>query len=131
MNHWSRRSFIVLAAACAVGGFLMGKSASQDEVPPPDRRGAEGRFQLVASPNGCFIVFDTRTARGWARNDHGFYPGAVVQEQWQAISSPFDPRKENPGGNKPGDDRGKLGAKPSGKGKKAQESLPEPEVDQD
>jgi hypothetical protein len=85
-SAWSRRSFILIAALFALGGFLMGKSSSEDKENP---RGAEGRFQLIATPDRVFVVFDTRTARGWAWVGHSTVPRADLG-RWLKISSPFD-----------------------------------------
>src|SRR5262245_35562729 len=88
----SRRCLILAAAVCAFGGFLLGSSSSQDkDKNDSDRRGAEGRYQLVANTQfGTWIVFDTRTARGWAISGNAFHPDLVAGD-WKAIASPFDP----------------------------------------
>jgi len=85
-SAWSRRSFILIAAFFALGGFLMGKSSSEEKENP---RGAEGRFQFIATPDHAFVVFDTRSARGWAWVGSSNVPRADMG-RWLKMTSPFD-----------------------------------------
>jgi hypothetical protein len=90
MTHWSRTSpFVVVTAVLGFGGFLLGKSSSDDKN--EERRGAEGRFQMIVTPATNFIVFDTRTARGWFLTSSN-WPNPEIGE-WQPISSPFVPKQ--------------------------------------
>jgi hypothetical protein len=70
LPQWSRRSLVVAASIFAVGGFLVGSAASQQE-----RRGADGevgRYQMIHSPHDWTVfVFDTKTSRYWSKNIAG------------------------------------------------------------
>ncbi len=108
LNRWSRRSLVAVAAICAIGGFLIGSSSSDDArrrirpgddetlgpVRPADSakyQGNVGRYQMIASSGGGTIVFDTATARYWwtpNRTDvNGTYPDP---HSWRLVGSPFE-----------------------------------------
>ncbi len=85
-NQWSNRTFVMFAVICAVGGFLVGSSSSQ-EVKRDAGQGEVGRYQMVmASPSDTLKVFDTKTARFWD------YVGGPKGENmhWREFPGPFE-----------------------------------------
>ncbi len=97
-NPWLKRSFVLIAALCCFGGFLIGSSWGQGQ--PAAAAGAEGRYQLLVSGDGLYTIFDTRTARGWTFfaviGGPGRHSHPVVEGEWKEISSPFGKPRDNP-----------------------------------
>jgi hypothetical protein len=89
LNQWSKRSLMFAAAIFAAVGFLIGSSWGQ-EGKNPQRVAEIGRYQMLATPQGGFVIFDTETARYWV-NGAGYFP---PRDQWKATGSPF--QKEAP-----------------------------------
>jgi hypothetical protein len=88
LNQWSKRSLILVAAICAVGGFLIGSSSSQESKPVGDK-GEVGRYQMA--PNGK-LIFDTKTGQFW---DHHSYEGlGGSREEWEEHAPPWKQAKE-------------------------------------
>jgi hypothetical protein len=94
LSLWSKRSLVVLASICAIAGFLIGSSSSQDV-----RRGAAeeevGRYRMLSDSRGGFIVFDTKTARSWFTQVLIDEKGKRVfdPDRWQSVGSPFEKEK--------------------------------------
>jgi hypothetical protein len=93
LNQWSKRSFVMVAAICLTGGFLIGSSSSQD-VTRRGSNGAEagrrkdgpevGRYQMVGGP-GAKIIFDTVTARFWEEKNYT----ETGESRWTEHAAPW------------------------------------------
>jgi len=82
LNQWSKRLFVLLAAICGVGGFLIGSSSSQ-EVKHDADQGEVGRYQMVMSSSIDIKVFDTKTAKFWQLNIED------PEQRWVRHPGPF------------------------------------------
>jgi hypothetical protein len=106
LNQWSKRSLVLVAAICALGGFLAGSSSSQ--VAPRVLREGEfqggrdtsatesGRYQmLVGQSKGTYIIFDTATARYWGTSWLVNEKGVAITEpaEWREFASPINKTK--------------------------------------
>ncbi len=89
LNQWSKRSLFLVAAICAVGGFLAGSSSSQDVGRAP-LVGEVGRYQMVHT-NGGTAIIDTKTARFWERT---IPDGDMRKEYWDEHAAPWDKRRQ-------------------------------------
>jgi hypothetical protein len=86
LNQWSNRTFVLFAVICAVGGFLVRSSSSQ-EAERDAGQGEVGRYQMVfSSPSDAIRVLDTKTARFWEYVDD---PNGEKM-QWRESRGPFD-----------------------------------------
>jgi len=90
LNQWSKRSLVLLIAVCAIGGFLIGSSSSQEANATRDKGEiGPGRYQMVVSP-GARMIFDTKTARFWQETS---YSDNAAESRWIEHSAPWDKRK--------------------------------------
>jgi hypothetical protein len=91
LNQWSKRSLVQVIAACAIGGFLIGSSSSQEANPSRDRGEiGPGRYQMVVSP-GAKMIFDTKTGRFWQETN---YSDNAAEPRWSEHLAPWEKRKQ-------------------------------------
>lgn len=88
LSHWSKRPLVLIAAVCAVAGFLVGSSSSQDNIRRNVEKAEVGRYQMVGGP-GAKIILDTKTARFWQQKNEG---GA--ESRWEEHSAPWAERRQ-------------------------------------
>ncbi len=86
LNLWSKRSLVFFAAICAIVGFLVGSSSSQEAKHGGDK-GEVGRYQMVQTRNLGVLIIDTKTARFW-RGRKGELP-----ENWDEHPAPWEREK--------------------------------------
>jgi hypothetical protein len=96
LNQFSKPVVILLAAVCALCGFMAGSSSSQQNKPAA--QAAEvGRYQAI-NDGHQLVVFDTRTAQFWKRESRDLDDGATTETRWVKMPGPLDPPlvKKNP-----------------------------------
>jgi hypothetical protein len=90
MKNRSKSLIVIIAAICALGGFLAGSSHSH--VNQTESPGEVGRYQLHRGRvNGDlgYVVFDTKTGHGWDMDVHQVEENGI-SVRWFRIPSPFD-----------------------------------------
>jgi hypothetical protein len=83
----TNRALVVLAAACSVGGILIGTSCSQEPKPPADDTAA-GRYQISANNERIWMV-DTKTGQLWEKQY-----SASSEGSWRTVAAPWDANKK-------------------------------------
>jgi hypothetical protein len=86
LMQWSNRALILLAAACGVGGLLIGTSSSQEAKRPPVETEL-GRYQISANEERIWMA-DTKTGQLWEKKYSNSSEGA-----WRVVPRPWDGKK--------------------------------------
>jgi hypothetical protein len=96
LHQFSKPVVILLAAICALCGFMAGSSSSQQNR-PATQSAEVGRYQAINNGHQLF-VFDTRTAQFWKRESRNLENLAGIESRWEKVPGPLEPPevKKNP-----------------------------------
>jgi hypothetical protein len=75
LNQWSNRSVALIAVICALGGFALQSSLTQESRGQESRSSASlgevGRYQYIVAARGGDTIIDTKTGTLWQRRGSG------------------------------------------------------------